>query len=203
MTKLRYLIQVQWHWLEKWLYFRNTWSWPNSWWIKRCLKTESIPDEEEFHNAGKDATAASSAISLPNLEEKGEETTYGNEIPAVIAKTDYNSNSQTKTMAVVVEQPMAMEFLPLLPEQITIPIHRIPVIIAKTNYNSNSQTKTRAVVGEHPMAMIFLLLLPKQITIPIDRLLLLLPKQITIPIHRPRPWPLLWNNLWQWNSCVL
>merc|ERR1711894_400137 len=94
-----------------------------------------------------------------------------------------------------------MEFLPLLPEQITIPIHRIPAVIAKTDYNSNSQTpaviaktdynsssqtKTMAVVVKQPMAMEFMLLLPKQ---------------ITIPIHRPRPWLVLWNNLWQWNSC--
>ena len=62
---------MQWHWLEKWLYFRSAWSWPNSWWTKRYLKTESIPDKEEICKA--ENKAASLAISLPNLEENGEE----------------------------------------------------------------------------------------------------------------------------------
>ena len=62
---------------------------------------------------------------------------YGNEIPAVIARTGYDSNSQTKTMAVVVKQSdvaihiqdvvvlqnlREMEFWPLLPKQIKITI---------------------------------------------------------------------------------
>ena len=68
-----YLIQVQWHWLEKWLYFMNKWSWQNSWWTTRYLKTESIPNKEELHKAEEAATAASSTMFLPNLEDKGEE----------------------------------------------------------------------------------------------------------------------------------
>ena len=62
---------------------------------------------------------------------------YGNGIPAVIARTGYDSNSQTKTMAVVVKQSdvaihiqdvvvlqnlREMEFWPLLPKQIKITI---------------------------------------------------------------------------------
>jgi hypothetical protein len=47
IQKICHLIQGQWHWFKKWLYFESAWSWTNSWWNKQYQKTKSNHNKKE------------------------------------------------------------------------------------------------------------------------------------------------------------
>ena len=76
ITKLRHMIQMQWYWLEKWLYFKSPWSWTNSWWTKRYLKNESIPHKKEICKASHGTRRATSGKM--KVVAKKVDTTAGN-----------------------------------------------------------------------------------------------------------------------------
>ena len=84
----------------------NKWSWQNSWWTTRYLKTESIPNKKELHKAEEAETAISSKIFLPNLEDKGEE----------LHKTEKAATAEEAVTAI-----SSTIFLPNLNQSHTIP----------------------------------------------------------------------------------